>query len=302
MTARDQLREQQGANGHNSSTGRSATTDYKVMFDDKGKLLLPELQNHDDAAGLCSWLTASFNLDGRHRITSGIRQGVRGPDGHVVLARVDAAPIRFEPAARINNPTRLIETLSWQTLPTDGAIYALKADHCREISYAVRMLCGLHKTMTDADEAEAIVGDLMSAGEPVEGHTTYGTPGQRYEAAVALRRAVDEVTGRKIGQSRYLLDAGRFDASTGELTPHEQPVYVVAIGDLQETARRHIGSTLPRGWLDARMETLGWARITIDGHQIPGRDGRNGPHARIYAYRGALPAREDQDTQETVTT
>lgn len=288
MTARDELRDLQDANRKNG-TGSGATARHSVMFDAKGKLLLPELPNHDDAAGLCSWLTAVFDLDTHHPVTGGIRQGLRGPDGHVVLSRADAAPIRFEPAARINNPTRLIETLSWQTLPTDGAIHALKADHCREISYAVRMLCGIHETMTDAQEAEGIVADLMSAADLVEGHTTYGTPGQRYEAAVALRRAIDDVTGRKMGSARYLLDL-----NTGEL--------VMAVSDLQETARRHVGSSLPRGWLDARMETLGWARITLQGYGQPGRAGRQGPHARIFAYRGLLPVRTDQDTSDEVNT
>jgi hypothetical protein len=288
MTARDELRDIQDASRKNG-TGSCVPAPDSVMFDAKGKLLLPELPNHADAAGLCSWLTVVFNLDGRHRITGGIRQGLRGPDGHVVLSRVDAAPIRFEPAARINNPTRLIETLSWQTLPTDGAIHALKADHCREISYAVRMLCGIHETMTDAQEAEGVVADLMSAADLVEDHTTYGTPGQRYEAAVSLRRAVDEVTGRKVGSARYLLDS-----NTGE--------FVMAVSDLQETARRHVGSSLPRGWLDARMETLGWARITLQGYGQPGRAGRQGPHARIFAYRGILPARTDQDASDEVNT
>jgi hypothetical protein len=61
---------------------------------------------------------------------------------------------------------------------------------------------------------------------------------------------------------------------------------VIAVSDLAEAARRHTGSGLTRGWLEARMDALGWKRITLDGHLESGRDGRKGPHARICAYRG----------------
>ncbi len=258
---------------------------FAVSYDDKGKLTLPELPAHDDLTGLCDWLTEVFALDRSHPITSGRREGLRGPDGHVHLSRIQAPPIRFEPASKINTPARLVEVLSWQMLPTDEAVRAFKAEHCREIAYVIRMLTGLANTISEIDEVQAIVSDLLSDAEPVEGHTTYGTPAQRYSAATALRRAVDEMTGRRIGLMRYLIDL-----NTGE--------YVISVSDLQETARRHVGSTLPRGWLNARMETLGWARITLDGHEASGRAGRSGPHARIFAFRGLLPAVPG----ETVTT
>jgi hypothetical protein len=283
MNARDALRELQV----NRSDAARSSEGTGVMFDDRGKLLLPEVPPHNEPTALSAWLTAVFNLDARHPIVSGQREGLRGPDGHAVLARSGAPSIRFEPVSRINNPTRLIETLSWQSTPTDGAVHALKADHCRLIAHVVRMLCGNHEAITEAQEAEAIVCDLMSAGEPVDGHTTYGTAGQRYEAASALRRMADEVTGRRTGPARYLVDS-----NTGEL--------VIAVGDLQETARHHVGSSLPRGWLDARMQALGWDRITLAGYGQPGRAGRKGPHARIFAFRGLLSAAEtDQQDQQT---
>ncbi len=276
-------------NGHRQKTTQASAVSqpsYQVTFDGKGKPQLPPLPAHDDQLGLCSWVTAVFNLDTGRPITSGVREGLRGPDGHVKLDRRNAPALRFEPAARINQPARLIETLSWQTLPTDGAVHALTAAHCREISYVVRMLCGISHTITEAQEAEGIVSDFLSAAERIEGCTTYGTQAQRFEAAISLRRAIDEVTGRKLGVARYLVDG-----DTGEI--------VMAVGDLQETARRHVGSTLPRGWLDGRMADLGWTRITLDGHLEPGRSGRRTAHARIFAYRGHLPGRDDQ---EAVTT
>jgi hypothetical protein len=248
---------------------------YEVMFDAKGKLLLPEVPSHDDPAGCCAWLTAVLNLAGAHPIIRGQRHGVAGPDGHVALHRADAPTIRFEPASRINTPAKLIETLSWQTLPTDGPIHALKADHCRQIAYVIRMLCGRSELLAAKEEAAGIVGTFLSEAEAVDGHTTYGTPPQKYEAAVALRREIDSITGRPTGPRRYLIDV-----NTGEL--------VIAVGDLQDAGRRHVGSSLPHGWLDARMEANDFTRIELQGYGQPGRAGRQGPHARIGAYRGHL--------------
>jgi hypothetical protein len=256
---------------------------FQVTFDGKGNLSLPEIPGHDDQPGLCAWLTGVFNLNVSHPITGGKREGLRGPEGHVVLARAGAAPIRFEPASKINSAAKLIETLSWRMIETDGAVHALKSPHCRQIAHVVRMLCGASEAMSDEQETEAIVGTFMQSAQAVEGHTTYGTSGQRYEAAVALRRAVDEVTGRSVGPARYLIDE-----NTGEM--------VMAVSDLQDAARRHVGSSLPHGWLDGRMEALDWARITLAGFGQPGRAGRRGPHARINAYRGILrPVAEDTD-------
>jgi hypothetical protein len=283
VSARDELR------ALRAGATSSGTDPYGVMFDDKGKMLLPGIPEHEDTPGLCKWLTAVLNLDRSHPITRGIHEGLRGPDGHVILERAGAVSIRFEPASKINNPTRLIEALSWWKQPTDGLVHSFKADHCRQISHVVRMLCGAHRGMTEAQQTEAIIGTFMHAAITLEGATTYGTTGQRYEAAMALRREVDQVTGRAIGPDRYFIDA-----NTGE--------YVIAVSDLAEAARRHVGSSLPRGWLDARIEDLGWARITLQGYGQPGRDGRKGPHARINAYRGHLSAITDDPDEQPDTT
>ena len=45
-----------------------------------------------------------------HRIAGGEREGLHGPDGHVVLRRAGAPQIRFEPATNLNSPAKLIET------------------------------------------------------------------------------------------------------------------------------------------------------------------------------------------------
>ena len=246
----------------------------------------PTIPARDDLAGLCAWLTEVFDLDPQHPVKGAVHQGRRGPDGHVVVQRVDAPEIAFEPASQINAPTKLIPALSWQLLPTDGPVRAFKGDHCRDISYVLRMLCGTSASMAREQEADAIVSTFTSAATPVYQRTTYGSSAQRYEAAVSLRRDEDRITGHRHGPARYLIDA-----NTGEL--------VIAVSDLQEAARRHEGSSLPRGWLDARMEAMDWERITLASYGLPSRNGRTGPHARIDAYRGhRLAAPADPTTAE----
>jgi hypothetical protein len=252
---------------------------YEVRYERKGNtdhLILPPEPGLKDVAGQCAWITSVFALDREHPVISGERQGVFGPEGHVELRRAGAPSIRFEPVTRINTPMKLIESVTSRMLPTDGKVPPLKGEHCREIAYVVRMLCGAADAMSDEQETSGIVGTFMACAQPIEGLTTYETTGgQRYEAALALRRELDSTSGRPSGPPRYLIDS-----TTGEL--------VIGVSDLADAARRHIGSGVPRGWLDGRMDGLGWRRITLDGHALPGRDGRKGPHARINAYRGVL--------------
>jgi hypothetical protein len=253
-----------------------------------GKLALPATPAPDDRGGQCAWLTAAFALDPAHPVTGGAREGLRGAAGHVVINRAGAPPLRFEPATHLNQPQRLIEDLSWQMLPSDGAVPAFKGEHCRAVAHVVRMLTDAAQEVTDAQETAGIIGTFLSAAEPVEGLTVYGTTAQRYEAASGLQRDLDAMSGRPIGAPRYLIDA-----DTGEL--------VIRASDLAEAARRHVGSTLPRGWLDARIVNLGWTRAALDGHAVSGREGRQGPHARCNVYRGHPPA-GDADDSESVTT
>lgn len=269
---------QAARNGHRGG-------EYAVSFDDKGKLQLPAPPAHDDAAGLCCWLTAVFNLDPVHPITGGERLGLHGPDGHAVLHRAGAGKIRFEPIRHILTPMRLAEALEWQALPTDGDVYGFKGEHARRIAYVVRMLCASAAVLSADQETEAIVTAFLAEAVSVEGHTTYGDSALRFEAAVALQRELDEHTGRPLGPPRYLVDR-----DTGEL--------VMRVSDLSGSARRTLGASVARGWLDARMDGIGWQRRRLDGHGLPGRDGRSGPHARVNVYRGHLSGQND----ESVTT
>jgi hypothetical protein len=252
---------------------------YVIGFDEKGEMVLPEVPGHEDRLGLCQWLTATFALDGNHPITEGRRLGVAGPEGHIELKRAGAEPIRFEPASKLNTPAKLIETLSWCTLPTDGMTPAFKAKHVRQIVFAVRALCGLGERVSAVDEASGIVATFLNGASVIEGYTTSGTGPQRYEAATALQRDLDESSGRPIGAPRCLLDA-----ETGAI--------VIRVSDLQETARRYIGGSIARGFLDARMTALGWDRLTLDGHATSGRQREGNPHARCRVYRGFLPTEE----------
>jgi hypothetical protein len=175
---------------------------------------------------------------------------------------------------------KLLPTMGPQLLPTDGQPYGFKDEHARTIAYVAHLLCGAHATATEADETIGVVGTFMADATAVEGHTTYGTGAQRYEAAAALQRDVDDLSGRPLGPARFLIDS-----DTGEL--------VIRVSDLQAAARRHVGSSLPRGWLDGRLDSLGWERRTLDGRAVDGRAGRHSSHARVYVYRGHLPAVED---------
>jgi len=267
----------------------AALRDAKPSAATGAKLALPAAPAPDDRGGQCAWLTATFALDPAHPVTGGAREGLRGAAGHVVLNRAGAPPLRFEPATHLNQPQRLIEDLSWQMLPGDGAVPAFKGEHCRAVAHVVRMLTDATQVVTDAEETAGIVGTFLSAAEPVEGLTVYGNTAQRYEAATGLQRDLDATTGRPIGAPKFLIDT-----NTGEL--------VIRAGDLAEAGRRHVGSSLARGWLDARMDNLGWRRARLAGYAQPGRAGRTGPHARCDVYRGHLPADDDGDDDGSVNT
>lgn len=241
------------------------------------KLTLPEVPAHDDLPGLLAWLTSVLRLDAQHPVTGAKHEGLRGQGGHVELRRAGVPPIRFEPAATISSARRFLPALGWQLHPTDGEPYGFKDDHCRRIAHVVRLACGVCSAPDAAQEAAGIVGTFMSRAEAVEGHSTYGTPSQRHEAVERLRPATDERSGRAVGCARYLIDD-----NTGEL--------VVRVSDLQIAAREHIGSGLAHGWLDARMDNLGWTRVRMQGYAHAGRDGRKGPHSRCDVYRGHLPS------------
>jgi hypothetical protein len=267
MSGRDDLRAARGA--ANGKPGALAVT-----LDEKGKLQLPPVPGAHDVAGQCAWLTAVWGLDGRHPITRGERQGLAGPDGHAELFRAGAPSIRLEPIKVVHTPARLVEAISGWATPTDGATPALKGEHCRLIAHVVRMLCGASATITAEQEATAILGTFQQCARAIEGLTTHGTGAQRFEAADALGGF--DPADREL---RYLVDA-----NTGEL--------VIRVSDLAEVARRHVGGSLPRGWLDARLSAIGFQRVTLDGRAVDGRSGRHSPHARCAVYRGILPRGE----------
>jgi hypothetical protein len=279
------------AAGSTDST-RRATSAYTLAYEEKTgrdgskkvKLLLPPAPGLDDHAGQCAWLTAVFGLHVDHPIINARLVGVHGPMAHAIIDRRGAPPLRFEPVTRLNTPTKLIESLAWATIDKDSPVPGLTGEHCRVICHVVKLLAATHETITQEQDTAKIVGTFlhtaMQAEQPV---TSYGKGPQRYEAAVALRRDIHEATGRPWGPPRYA-----YDSNTGEL--------LVPVSDLQEAARRYMGSSLRHGELDARMELLGWERVVLDGHQRAGKEGRAGPHACLGIYRGHLPGRDDDET------
>jgi hypothetical protein len=265
----------QGLNG--------SAAEYAVTWDKSGrtpKLVLPEPPINKEPAKLCAWLTVVFHRHPGAPITGGVWQGLRGPDGHVMLTRASGAPaIRFEPVTNVDTPAKLISTLSWNRIKGDGPPYPYTTSHCREIAHVIGSLCDSTEAETAEQQAAAIVGTFLQSAHAVTGRTTKGTPGQRFEAAIALRRDIDDVTGRPTGPPRYLIDGDEL---------------VIAVSELAFAARHHMQTSLPRGWLDARMDGLGWTRVRLDGHELPGRSGNRSPHARVDAYRGQLPGVENE--------
>lgn len=243
------------------------------------KLILPGVPVHDDLPALLMWITSVFRLDPRSPATRVAREGVRGQDGQIEIRRAGAPAIRFEPLAALYSARRMKPMLGAQLIPTDDRSHGFKDEHCEQIAHVVLLAAGVCVAPDAAQEAAAIVGTFLGDAKPIEGHTTYGTAGQRYEAIVALRPETEPQSGRRIGLAHYLLDD-----NTGE--------HVIRAGDLQEAARKHTGSGVPRGWLEARMDNLGWPRKQLQGWGLPDREGRRGPHARCEVYRGHLPSDE----------
>ena len=273
-----------GSTSQNCATPAGAPTQngrraYAVGFTDTKppKLVLPAIPAHDDLPALLAWTTSVLRLNPAHPVTRVTHQGRRGQDGHIELRRAGAPAIYFEPASAVNSARRLLPALGWQLHPTDGEPYGFKDEHCHRIARVLQLACGVCKAPDAATEAAGIVGTFTMYAEAVEGHTTYGESGQRHEAAEAMRSTI-------MAPPRYLIDE-----NTGEL--------VVRVSDLQDAARKHVGSSLPHGWLDARMEQLGWTRAQLQGYAQSGRDGRKGPHSRCDIYRGHLPA-DETDTEQ----
>jgi hypothetical protein len=175
--------------GPAAQNGQPGPRAYSITFtDDKTpKLVLPDVPAHDDLAGLAAWQTGVLQFDPNHPATGGVHEGSRGADGHAVILRAGAPPIRFEPASKANTARQLLPTLSWQLLPTDGEPSGFKDEHCRRIAHVLRLLCGVSTAPTVAQETAGIVRTFLSSAYADEGHTTHGTGGQRYEAAVALQ-------------------------------------------------------------------------------------------------------------------
>ena len=225
---------------HAARERRQARFAIKV---DKGKPQLPELPTHDDLAGQRDFLTAVLHLDGDHPITGGTHSGLAGGQGHITLDRFDAAPLEFKPASRIAKGDSLGADLVWQLEQTDDAPYSWSNHQAVKIARVVHWLCDASKAITSRQQTAQILADYIDAADEVRGNT-YGTPGERYDAAVALRPELDEKYGR-VKVRHYLVDT-------------TEPEIAIRVSDLAQIARTVRGSSIPHGWLDAQTEEFGW--------------------------------------------
>lgn len=270
--------------GMSSSPNGRVLEPVTIATDDKGKPQLPEVPRVDDRAAQATWLTAALRLGPQHPITSGQHLGELGGGGIVRLKRYDAPDLRFDPASLIGKQDALHEALVWQRAEFDEKPIAWQKKDAQTIAWVVSCLCRRSSEAATRHSADVVVTTLIATGQRVDGCTTYGTSAQRYEAGASIVPEIDQY-GR-IVRRRYLVDE-----ETGE--------YAVRVSDAAHVARQLHGA-LRRGWLDGVFEEYGWQRITLEGHALPGRDGRRGPHHRSDVYRGRLP--EAIDDEGSVTT
>jgi hypothetical protein len=127
-----------------------------------------------------------LNLDQSHPVVSAVHQGLSGALGHVVLHRLEAPEIRFEPASKISTASKMADELVWQLLPTDGEPYPWTNNQAVTIARVIRLLCGAEKGSTTAQETEHIIGTYLECAIRQEGYT-HQTAAQRAEMARFLR-------------------------------------------------------------------------------------------------------------------
>ena len=253
----------------------------------KKPYLLADMPEQGVSHGLCSWLTLSLAARPNHPIIRGHRFGTHDTDGNVILVRRDAPPLRFAPITRLSTPTKLLESLGSGMTRTDRVAPPLTGEHCPKIFAAVRWLCDISDVESSAQRLGKIVRTLLGGAESAGADfTTYGalTSSERYRLAKALTPLQGNY-GRE-GPDRYLIDS-----QTGEL--------VMRLSDLQAAARAAEGSSLRRGELETLLGENEWKRITVDGHELPGREGRKGPHATVVAYRGMFVTTDTPDVPNT---
>ena len=236
------------------------------------KPVLPPTPTANNPAEQASWTTVVLHLSVSDPIVAAKHQGLTGSGGRVELRRLGGSVIRFEPASKVAKALSFADELVWQLSPADGEPYPWGNQQTIKIARVIRLLCGTSKNLSDRDEVEAIINTFLDASEETVGRT-HGTAGERYEAAVLLRPMLDD-RGNPIRQ-RYLIDL-----DTGE--------YVIRVSDLTRIARQVIGGSVHHGWLDGRMDALGWERRRLEGWGLSRGPNDRGPHARSDVYRGFL--------------
>jgi hypothetical protein len=269
-----------GRNGTNGAARKPPSSgpvayelEWRVSEKGKCEIVLPPLPDPGEVAGLRAWLTAVFGLNPAQPIIRGWRTGTLA-DGGAVLERRGAPELWFTPFSRLCAPNKLLESLNACMAPEDGVAPPLKGEHCPLIAAAVRRLCETGAVQTMRELAQDAIRLAIQDAEAVHGLTTYGlTSAQRFEVATALSR-------KPTGWPRYLVDS-----NTGE--------FVVRASDVTHAVRALKGTGLRHGEVVDLMGAVGWAKIDIDGHQLPGREGRRGPHAIVSAWRGHLTSTEE---------
>ena len=261
-------------------TARRTKTEYKVTLEvpegarkgTKQQLKLPDPPPHDDILGNCAWLTAVLHLDPKYPITFGKWYGLRGGRGAIVLEREGTESISIEPASSILNVGRFMEQLMFTRITTDREPYPYTNHHCRTISHVIHRLCDSTNAISERDETMSALLALIADARRVDGFTLYGTTPQRYEMLEALQRD----NGKRAHQLEPWERRYAVDTTTGE--------YVVPADELRAFMRKQFGSAISRGWLEGRLEKVGWKQQ----HLTARPEGRGSKQGERYIWRGEL--------------
>lgn len=160
--------------------------------------------------------------------------------------------------------------ITFQLLAGDGRPYGWSDEDCGRIAYVIHQMAKVENAFDIVAESQSIINTYRERAVAVPVDITTG-PVAKFEAAVAIR-AIEDDYGR-VKQYRYGVDA--------------KDNMLIRVTDLIQTTRAMFPGTLANGWLDGRMDLIGFVKTSFQGYAQRGVEGRrNGGHAIGNVYMG----------------